>query len=173
MVQDIELLSLKDIGFSDEIPEPYDSFEENAMVKAMTIHKFSGKNVMADDSGICVNALNGAPGVHSAYFAGLPRDDDRNLQRLLDELEGKEDRTAYYKALICLLWNGTVHYFEGTCSGTIVGAPKGNGGFGYDPVFMPDGYDETFGELGPEIKNKLSHRGKAVSKMIDFLKTQG
>lgn len=169
MVQDIELLSLRDIGFNDEIPEPYDTFEENALTKAMTIHKYCSKNVMADDSGICVNALNGAPGVHSAYFAGLPRDDDRNLQKLLDELKGKEDRTAYYRALVCLVWSETVYYFEGTCSGTIAEAAKGSGGFGYDPIFVPDGYDKTFGELEPEIKNRLSHRGKAVEKMIEFL----
>lgn len=172
MVQDIELLSLKDIGFNDEIPEPYDTFEENALVKAMTIHKFSAKNVMADDSGICVNALNGAPGVNSAYFAGLPRDDNKNLQKLLDELAGKEDRWAYYKALICLIWNGETHYFEGTCKGTIAEAPKGTAGFGYDPIFVPEGYDKTFGELDPQIKNRLSHRGIAVAKMIDFLNTQ-
>ncbi len=172
IVQDIELLSLKDIGFSDEIAEPYHTFEENALTKAMTIHTFSCKNVMADDSGICVNALGGEPGVNSAYFAGLPRDDGKNLQKILDELEGKTDRSAYYKALICLVWNGEVHYFEGICKGTIITEPRGTGGFGYDPIFVPEGYDKTFGELPPEIKNQLSHRGKAVSKMIAFLKAQ-
>jgi len=172
IVRDIELLSLKDIGFGEEIPEPYHTFEENALTKAMTIHKFSGKNVMADDSGICVNALNGEPGVNSAYFAGLPRDDERNLQKLLDELEGKADRSAYYKALICLVWSGHVHYFEGICNGTIIAERRGTGGFGYDPIFVPEGYDKTFGELPPEVKNQLSHRGKAVSKMIAFLKAQ-
>ncbi len=172
IVQDIELLSLKDVGFTDEIPEPYHTFEENALTKAMTIHSYCGKNVMADDSGICLNALDGEPGVNSAYYAGLPRDDKKNLQKVLDVLEDKADRSAYYKALICLVWNGEVHYFEGRCNGNIVKVPRGAGGFGYDPIFVPEGYDQTFGELPPEVKNKLSHRGKAVMKMVAFLKAQ-
>lgn len=172
IVGGIELLSLMDIGFNDEIAEPYQTFEENALTKAMSVHRFCGKNVMADDSGICLNALDGEPGVNSAYFAGLPRDDNKNLQKVLDELQDKVDRSAYYKALICLIWNGGVHYFEGICKGMIVKERRGTGGFGYDPIFVPEGYDKTFGELAPEIKNSLSHRGKAVSKMVAFLKAQ-
>jgi XTP/dITP diphosphohydrolase len=110
--------------------------------------------------------------VNSAYYAGLPRDDKKNLQKVLDVLEDKADRSAYYKALICLVWNGEVHYFEGRCNGNIVKVPRGAGGFGYDPIFVPEGYDQTFGELPPEVKNKLSHRGKAVMKMVAFLKAQ-
>lgn len=169
MITGISLLSLRDIGFEEEIPEPFNTFEENAQVKVDAIHCFSGRNVFADDSGICLNALNGEPGVHSAYFAGLPRSDERNLQKVLDVLKDKEDRTAYYKAVICLLWDGEYHFFEGICNGRVTETKQGNGGFGYDPIFVPDGYEHTFGELPPEVKNKLSHRGKAVRKMVAFL----
>jgi XTP/dITP diphosphohydrolase len=170
MIDNLSLLSLADIGFTSEIEEPYQTFEENARVKAETIHKFSDKNVFADDSGICLNALNGAPGVNSAYFAGLPRDDERNLQKVLEVLRDKTDRTAYYKALICLIWEGEVHYFEGICNGRITEQKMGNEGFGYDPIFIPEGYNKTFGELSPEVKNEISHRGKAIRKMVAFLK---
>lgn len=172
MISNIELLSLKDIGFTDEIPEPFDTFEENAFTKANTINRFSGKNVFADDSGICANALNGAPGVYSAHYAGKHGDDEGNLQKLLDELKDKPDRTAYYKAIICLIWNGQPYYFEGICSGTIIESKRGEGGFGYDPIFVPEGFSETFAELSPEVKNKISHRGKAVQQMVEFLKEQ-
>jgi XTP/dITP diphosphohydrolase len=172
IVTGINLLSLKDIGFEDEIPEPYKTFEENAQVKVDAIHRFSGRNAFADDSGLCLNALNGEPGVHSAYFAGLPRNDERNLQKVLDVLNDKEDRTAYYKAVICLLWDGEYHFFEGICNGRIAEAKQGSGGFGYDPIFVPDGYEQTFGELPPEVKNQLSHRGKAVQQMVTFLEVK-
>lgn len=173
MLGHIHLLSLKDIGFDREIAEPYQTFEENAHEKASVIHGFSGKNVFADDSGICANALGGAPGVFSARYAGEPGDDEANLQKLLAELADKEDRSAYYKAVICLTWNGEVHYFEGACNGTIIKEKRGSGGFGYDPIFVPDGYSETFSELPPEIKNKISHRGKAIEQMVAFLNQQG
>lgn len=172
MISNIELLSLKDIGFTNEIPEPFETFEENAFTKADTINRFSGKNVFADDSGICANALNGAPGVFSALYAGRHGDDEGNLQKLLDELKDKTDRTGYYKAVICLIWNSQPHYFEGICNGTIIESKRGEGGFGYDPIFVPDGFTETFAELTPEVKNKISHRGKAVRQMVDFLKEQ-
>ncbi len=169
MVGDIELLSLKDIGFTEDIPEPYHTFEENALAKASAIYKFSGKNVFADDSGICVNALNGAPGVDSANFSGA-RDDEKNLQKVLKELKGAQDRSAFYKAVICLIWDGEVYYFEGICEGEIIGAKRGEGGFGYDPIFIPVGYEQTFADLPLSLKNKISHRGKAVMKMVEFLK---
>lgn len=172
LVTDIELLSLKNIGFDKEIAEPFDTFKENAWVKADTIYRFSGKNVFADDSGICANALGGAPGVYSARYAGEPSDDEKNLQKLLEELEGNADRSAYYKAVICLIWNGEIHYFEGTCNGTIIEEKRGDGGFGYDPVFVPDGYTQTFAELPLDIKNTISHRGNAVKKMVAFLNGQ-
>ena len=168
MIAGITLLSLKDIGFNKDIPEPFHTFEENAHAKALAIYDFCGKNVFADDSGICIEALNNEPGVDSAHYSGT-RDDERNLQKVLDELRGKTDRSAYYKAVICLIWQGETYYFDGICQGSITAQKKGTGGFGYDPIFIPNGYDKTFGELPLDIKNKLSHRGKAVKKMIDFL----
>ncbi len=170
MIQDIRLLSLKDINFTSEIPEPYHTFEENALTKAQTIHRFSGKNVFADDSGICVNVLDGRPGVNSAYFGGLPRTDEKNNKQLLEALTGAEDRSAYYKAVICLIWQEQIYFFEGICEGHIIEAARGDGGFGYDPLFIPKGYDQTFGELPLDVKNQLSHRGKAIAKMVAFLK---
>jgi XTP/dITP diphosphohydrolase len=171
MIEGIQLLSLKDIGFDEDIPEPFHTFEENAFIKASLVHRFCGKNVFADDSGICVNALEGNPGVDSAHYSGA-RDDEKNLQKILDELKGKTDRSAFYKAVICLIWNGEVHYFDGVCTGHITEQKKGTGGFGYDPVFIPDGYDKTFAELPLHIKNALSHRGKAIKKMLEFLNTK-
>ncbi len=168
LVEDVELLSLKDIGFTQEIEEPFHTFEENALAKASAIYQFCGKNVFADDSGICVNALHGAPGVDSAHYSGA-RDDEQNLQKVLSELRGAADRSAFYKAVICLIWEGEVYYFEGICEGTIFEEKRGDGGFGYDPIFIPNRYDMTFGELPLNIKNQISHRGKAVKKMVNFL----
>ena len=168
LVQQVDLLSLADIGFTADIPEPFHSFEENALAKASAIHQFSGKNVFADDSGICVNALNGAPGVDSAHYSG-ERDDEKNLQKVLAGLKGAEDRSAFYKAVICLIWNDEVYYFESVCEGTIIEEKRGEAGFGYDPIFIPNGYDQTFAELPLTVKNQISHRGKAVKKMVDFL----
>ena len=170
LVTDIELLSLKDIGFTADIPEPYHTFEENALAKASAIYEFSGTNVFADDSGICVLALNGEPGVDSAHYSGA-RDDEKNLQKVLAGLKGAHDRRAFYKAVICLMWDGEVYYFEGICEGIITEEKRGEGGFGYDPIFIPDGYEQTFAELPLSEKNKISHRGKAVMKMVDWLKS--
>lgn len=169
VMEGIELLSLSDIGFTAEIPEPYCTFEENALAKASAIYEFCGKNVFADDSGLCIHALQGAPGVDSAHYSG-ERNDEKNLQRVLDELKGATDRGAFYKAVICLIWDGEVYYFEGICEGAITAEKRGVHGFGYDPVFMPAGYDKTFGELPLGIKNEISHRGKAVRKMVEWLK---
>ena len=170
LVSDIELLSLKDIGFTAVIPEQYHTFEENALAKASAIYEFSGTNVFADDSGICVLALNGEPGVDSAHYSGA-RDDEKNLQKVLAGLKGAQDRRAFYKAVICLMWDGEVYYFEGICEGIITEEKRGEGGFGYDPIFIPDGYEQTFAELPLSEKNKISHRGKAVMKMVDWLKS--
>jgi XTP/dITP diphosphohydrolase len=171
MMEGIALLSLQDIEYTGEIPEPYHTFEENALAKASAIHKFSGRNVFADDSGLCVNGLHGAPGVDSAHFSG-ERDDEKNLQKVLHELNGNADRSAFYKAVICVIWEDEVYYFDGICEGQIITGKRGPGGFGYDPVFIPQGYNQTFAELPLSIKNQISHRGRAVKKMIDFLKTE-
>lgn len=170
LIEGWNLLSMREIGFNAEIEEPFESFEENALAKASAIFNFSGKNVIADDSGICVNALGGAPGVHSAYFGGLPRSDEKNNNRLLESLSTHTDRSAFYKAVICLILDGATYFFEGLCHGSIAPEPRGDKGFGYDPLFVPDGYEQTFGELPETLKNELSHRGKAVAKMIAFLK---
>ena len=168
LVEGTELLSLKEIGFTAEIPEPYHTFEENALAKASAIYQFCGKNVFADDSGICVHALGGAPGVDSAHYSG-ERDDERNLQKVLAGLKGEQDRRAFYKAVICLVWDGEVYYFEGICEGKITEEKRGEGGFGYDPIFISDGYEQTFAELPLSEKNKISHRGRAVRKMVEWL----
>jgi len=168
-IEGIELLSLQDIGFAEEIAEPYHTFEENALAKASAVYQFCGKNVFADDSGLCINALHGAPGVESAHYSG-ERNDEKNLQQVLKELNGATDRSAFYKAVICMIWEGEVYYFEGICEGGIIKEKRGEGGFGYDPVFIPAGYEQTFGELPLSIKNEISHRGKAVRKMVEWLK---
>lgn len=170
LLDGINVLSLKEIGFTQEIEEPFESFEENALQKARTIYEFCSKNVCADDSGLCVNALNGAPGVHSAYFGGLPRSDEKNNKKLLELLQGEKDRSAFYKAVICLIWEGKTYFFEDICAGNISETPVGQGGFGYDPLFVPEGYTQSFATFSPELKNRLSHRGKAVRKMLAFLK---
>ena len=168
---DISLLSLMDIGFMDNILEPFNTFEENAAAKARVIYSFCHKNVFADDSGLCVNALHSAPGVNSAHYSG-ERDDEKNLQKVLSRLEGKLDRSAYYRAVICLVWNGVSHYFDGVCEGNIAQEKRGDRGFGYDPIFIPEGFDKTFGELSLDVKNEISHRGKAMKKMVAFLKQE-
>lgn len=165
----IELLTLKDIGFLQDIPEPYPTFRENAHIKASTVNNFCGKAVMADDSGICIDHLNGGPGVLSARYAGTHATDEENVQRALSALEGAADRNAHYKAVICLITPSGTHYFEGECHGRISASPQGKDGFGYDPIFMPDGYEQTFAQLPLSLKNELSHRGKAVRSMVQFL----
>jgi len=169
LIADVQLLSLKDINFTEEIAEPYHTFEENALAKASAINTFCSKNVFADDSGICVNALQGMPGVDSAHYSGN-RNDEANLQKVLAKLKDAEDRSAYYKAVICLIWEDEVYYFEGICEGNIIEEKRGEGGFGYDPIFTPTGYEQTFAELPLTVKNEISHRGKAVRKMVEFLK---
>lgn len=165
----LRLLRLVDIGFTEEIAEPYFTFEENANAKASTVYEFCRKNTFAEDSGICVNALGGKPGVVSAHYSGS-RNDELNLLQVLDEMEGIENRSAYYKAVICLYWDGTPHYFEGVCPGFITREKKGSGGFGYDPIFIPEGYNVTFGELPLEVKNRISHRAQALQKMMQFIR---
>lgn len=169
LVNNLTLLSLDEIGFSGGIEEPYETFEQNALAKAEAIHAFCGKNVFSDDSGLCVPALKGAPGVHSAYYGGLPRSDEKNNLKLLEELEGIDHRSAFYKAVLCLIWQGETYFFEGVCAGKILTKPRGAGGFGYDPLFVPEGYEQTFAELPAEVKNRLSHRGVAVRKLVAFL----
>ena len=167
-----ELKSLSDIGFSNEIPEPFETIAENAVAKAKFIHDRFQMNCFAEDSGLVVESLNGEPGVYSARYAGEQKNDADNIQKVLQKLEGVENRKAYFITVIALILNNQLHTFEGRVYGNITLQTIGSGGFGYDPIFQPDGYTETFAELGLAVKNKISHRAKAVEQMIAFLKKQ-
>lgn len=164
-----DLLSLKEAGVSEELPETSVTIEGNAMQKALKVWELTGYDCIADDSGLEVDSLDGRPGVHSAYFAGEPRNDDRNIVFLLDQLEGVNNRRANFVTVIALVRAGEVFLFEGKVFGNITNRRQGTGGFGYDPVFVPDGFTETFAELGDEVKNRISHRAVAVGKLQDFL----
>ena len=166
------LNSLADIGFSDEIPEPYETIKENAVAKAKFIHDRFHINCFAEDSGLVVEALNGEPGVYSARYAGEEKNDAANIQKVLQKLNDNQNRKAYFITVIALILNNQLHTFEGRVYGNITAEPIGNSGFGYDPIFQPNGYTETFAQLGLPVKNKISHRAKATELMIEFLKTQ-
>ncbi len=165
----IELLSLADIGCTEDIPETTPTIEGNAMQKAQYIKQKYGYDCFADDTGLEVTALDGAPGVYSARYAGKAKDSNANMNKLLDELQKKEDRSAQFKTVIALELNNKLETFTGICEGKITLDKKGDGGFGYDPIFQPDGYSKTFAELPLDEKNKISHRGKAVQQLVDFL----
>ena len=166
----MELLSLKDIRCNADIPETADTLEGNARQKAQYIYNNYGMDCFADDTGLEVEALNGAPGVFSARYAGDGHDSEANMQKLLQELEGKENRKAQFRTAICLIMEGQEYLFEGIVKGKIIEEKRGGAGFGYDPVFVPEGYDLTFAELGNDIKNTISHRARAVEKLCTFLK---
>ncbi|WP_375584626.1 non-canonical purine NTP diphosphatase [Cyclobacterium xiamenense] len=168
--EEFEILSLTDIGCSEELPETGDTLEHNAFQKARYVQTHYGVDCFADDTGLEVEALDGAPGVYSGRFAGEPRSDDRNLTLLLDRMQGKANRKASFRTVIALLLGKESHAFEGKVSGEILRQRSGQSGFGYDPVFRPMGYDRTFAELSLQEKNAISHRGKAVQKLSDFLK---
>ena len=166
----ITLLSLKDIGCYEDIPETQITIEGNAIQKAEYVKTQFGYDCFADDTGLEVSALNGAPGVYSARYAGNQRSSDDNMNKLLHELENSKDRKAQFKTVIALYLSNTLEVFTGICEGEITKSKKGNSGFGYDPIFKPLGYNQTFAEMDLELKNKISHRGKAVSLLINFLK---
>ena len=173
---DIELLGLKDIGLNHEIPEPGQTIEENSRLKAEHVRAFMlQKNldyaVVADDSGLEAEALGGAPGVHSAYYAGLPKNDDANNAKLLRDLTPHANRKARFVTVLTFLSSGAQQVFEGEVKGTIAFEPRGNNGFGYDPLFIPTGYRSTFAQLSGEEKNRISHRAKAVEQFLVFLKS--
>ena len=168
--EEMELLSLKDINCQADIPETADTLEGNARQKALYIYENYGMNCFADDTGLEVEALNGDPGVFSARYAGDGHDSEANMQKLLKELDGKENRKAQFRTAICLIMNGEEYLFEGIVKGEIIEEKRGGAGFGYDPIFVPEGYDLTFAELGNDIKNTISHRARAVEKLCSFLK---
>lgn len=168
----ITILSLKDIGCEEDIPETQPTIEGNAIQKAQYIKEHYGYDCFADDTGLEVHALNGEPGVFSARYAGSKRNADDNMNKLLHNLEDKEDRSAHFKTVVALILNGEQHTFTGICEGTIIKEKKGDKGFGYDPIFMANDFSETFAEISLAEKNRVGHRGKAVQKLIDFLNTK-
>lgn len=165
----IEILSLKDINCFDEVEETETTLEGNAKLKADYITKNFGYNCFADDTGLEVKILDGKPGVYSARFAGEPRSSEKNMQKLLSELKDKTDRTAQFRTAICLNIDDKQFLFEGICKGEILTEKQGEKGFGYDPVFQPDGYKLSFAEMSSNEKNKISHRGIAIKKLVEFL----
>lgn len=165
----IEVVSLADIHCHDEIPETADTLEGNALQKAQYIQDKFGLDCFADDTGLEVEALDNAPGVYSARYAGPGHDSEANMQKLLQEMEGKINRKARFRTVIALIIGDKQYCFSGIVNGTITTEKKGENGFGYDPIFIPEGYEQTFAELGDFVKNKISHRAKAVEQLNHFL----
>ena len=165
----INIVSLKDLGLNTDIPETGDTLKENARQKARYVYERFHKDCFADDTGLEVEALDKRPGVYSARYAGEHCSFDDNIDLLLKEMDGKTDRRACFKTVICFIESGEERYFEGVCEGVITTERYGYKGFGYDPVFIPNGYGESFAEMTGEEKNKISHRGIAMRKLIDYL----
>lgn len=166
---DFTIKTLKEAGIDVDIPEPHDTLQENAREKASTIYQLTGTDCFSEDTGLEVFSLDGEPGVKSARYAGEDKLFQKNIDKLLSKLEGKEDRTAQFRTVVCLMINGKEHFFEGICKGRILAEQKGGEGFGYDPVFVPDGADKTFAEMSLEEKNVFSHRRKAIDGLVLFL----
>ncbi|MFY0483557.1 non-canonical purine NTP diphosphatase [Flavobacterium sp. PLA-1-15] len=167
----IQILSLEDIGCHEEIPETANTIEGNAILKANYVTEKYGHDCFADDSGLEVDALNGAPGVFSARYAGEHKNNEDNIDKLLNELAGKDNRKANFKTVIALNIDGESHLFTGIADGKIIDERKGTNGFGYDPVFQPEGFERTFAEFTMQEKSEISHRAKAVKQLISFLKS--
>lgn len=165
----IEIITLKQAGIDIDIPEPYDTLEENAIEKAKTIYSITQLACFSEDTGLEVYALNGAPGVQSARYAGAEKSFDKNIEKLLNELKDKKDRSAQFRTVVCLIMDGKQFLFEGICKGRIIEQRRGEGGFGYDPVFVPEGADKTFAEMTIYEKNMHSHRRLAADKLVVFL----
>lgn len=171
---DFKIIPLKEAGIDIDIPEPHDTLQENAFEKAITIFNITNQHCFSEDTGLEINALNGEPGVKSARYAGEGRDFQANIDKVLKHLEGIENRTAQFRTVICLLWKDEIKgiktfYFEGICKGHITHQMHGEKGFGYDPIFIPEGATKCFAEMSIEEKNIFSHRQKAVSQLFEFL----
>lgn len=164
------IISLKEAGIDIDIPEPYHSLEENAKEKAKVIYELSKQNCFSEDTGLEVESLNGEPGVKSARYAGENRSFENNIDKLLSKLAFAENRNARFRTIICLICQEKEEFFEGICKGTIIAEKRGNSGFGYDPVFIPDGSTQTFAEMTVAEKNIFSHRKKAMEKLTNYLK---
>ena len=167
-----EITTLKEAGITIDIPEPHDTLEANATEKSQTIHQLTHKNCFSEDTGLEVDALNGEPGVKSARYAGDGRDFQKNIDKLLENLQGKPSRSARFRTVISLILDNKEYFFEGICEGQILTIQSGKSGFGYDPVFIPTGGDKSFADMSMEEKNVFSHRQKAVTKLLNFLTTQ-
>jgi XTP/dITP diphosphohydrolase len=169
----LEIISLNEAGIFQELPEPFSTLKENARSKARTVSRLTeGGNCFSEDTGLEVDALGGEPGVHSARYAGEPPNPANNVRKLLRAMADASNRRARFVTVICLILGGTEYFFEGRCEGRILRSPLGNGGFGYDPIFSPDGSDKSFAGMTEEEKNIFSHRRKAGDLLIAFLKTQ-
>ena len=164
------LLTLSDINIMEDIPEDEPDLEGNAIAKARYVHNATGKDVFADDTGLEIAVLNGLPGVHSARFAGENKDPLANIEKVLSLLSGAVNRRARFRTVIALILENKEYFFEGIVSGTIINKKRGIGGFGYDPVFIPEGKNQTFAEMDPDEKNRISHRARAFEKLREFLK---
>jgi XTP/dITP diphosphohydrolase len=165
-----EIFSLSDVGISIDIPEDYETLDENAMQKARFIAKLSAMDVLADDTGLEIEALEGRPGVYSARYAGEGCSFDDNVQKVLSEMKGMENRKARFRTVVAMIFSGKEFFFDGTVEGVITHEPFGTEGFGYDPIFLPDGCSETFAQMGQALKNSISHRARAFQEISDFLK---
>jgi len=166
---EIEIVSLKEAGIDIDIPEPHDTLEENASEKSWTIYKLTGNNCFSEDTGLEIEALNGEPGVKSARYAGEGRSFKDNIEKVLNKLANKQNKNARFRAVISLIIDGNEIQFEGICSGIIIDDPKGTEGFGYDPIFIPEGSKRSFAEMSIEEKNQFNHRTKAAAKLVAFL----
>ena len=169
---EFNIISLREAGIEIDIPEPHDTLEANATEKSATIHRLTNKNCFSEDTGLEVDALNGEPGVKSARYAGDGRDFQKNIDKLLENLQGKPSRSARFRTVISLILNNKEYFFEGICEGQILTIQSGKSGFGYDPVFIPTGGDKNFADMRMEEKNVFSHRQKAVTKLLNFLTRQ-
>lgn len=164
-----EIKSLKDLNYFEDVPENENTIEGNAIFKAKYIYEKFNINVFADDTGLEVEALNGEPGVHSARYAGTTRNSEKNIKKLLKNLKNVKNRNARFKTVIALIIDNKLHKFSGIVEGYILDSPMGNNGFGYDPIFCPNGFDKSFAELTLKEKNLISHRSLAMKKLIDFI----
>ncbi len=165
----MQIISLREAGIDIDIPEPHDTLHENAAEKARIIYQLTGDSCFSEDTGLEVPAINNEPGVHSARYAGDEKSFQKNIDKLLSRLEGIKDRAARFRTVFCLVLDGKEHYFEATCEGRIIDTQKGRQGFGYDPVFVPDGSDLSFAEMDMQTKNRFSHRRKAADLLVAFL----
>jgi XTP/dITP diphosphohydrolase len=165
-----DIITLQEAGIDIDIPEPHDTLRANATEKSTTIFTLTNKNCFSEDTGLEVDSLNGEPGVKSARYAGKDSSFEENIKKLLNNLDGIENRKARFRTYISLILDGSEHRFEGICEGKIITERRGQNGFGYDPIFVPDGTDKTFAEMDLEEKNRFSHRKKAIEKLIIFLK---